>query len=66
MDILYKDKNDVKISVEIVQNNGIIEFEFYSDCGKFGTDESLAGYRFNVERLLQIFAGTNVQDDEII
>lgn len=66
MGILYKDENDVKISVEIKQNDGIIEFDFTADCGKFGTDENLAGYKFTVERLLKIFASIDVSDDEIL
>jgi len=66
MSILYKDEKDVKISVEIKQNDGIIEFDFTSDCGKFGTDENLAGYKFTVERLLKIFASIDVSDDELL
>ena len=65
MGILYKDENDVKISVEIKQNDGIIEFDFTADCGKFGTDENLAGYKFTVKRLLKIFASIDVSDDEL-
>lgn len=66
MAILYKEPKDVIISVEIKQTNGVIEFDFTSDCGKYGTDENLAGYKFTVERLLQIFASTNVSDDELL
>jgi hypothetical protein len=66
MGILYKDEKDVKISVEIKQNDGIIEFDFTADCGKFGTDENLAGYKFTVERLLKIFASIEVSDDELL
>ena len=66
MGILYKDEKDVTISVEIKQNNGLIEFDFTADCGKFGTDENLAGYKFTVERLLKIFASVEVSDDELL
>lgn len=66
MGILYKEQKDVIVSVEIKQTNGIIEFDFTADCGKHGTDENLAGYKFTVERLLQIFARTEVSDDEHI
>lgn len=64
MGILYKDEKDVKISVDIKQIDGVIEFDFTADCGKFGTDENLAGYKFTVERLLKIFASVGVSDDE--
>lgn len=53
-EILYKEEKDVKISVRIKQNDGIIEFDFTSDCGKFGTDENLAGYKLTPEGLLKI------------
>lgn len=66
MGILYKDEKDVTISVEIKQNDGFIEFDFTTDCGKFGTDENLAGYKFTVERLLKIFASIEVSDDELL
>jgi hypothetical protein len=66
MGILYKEQKDVIVSVEIKQTDGIIEFDFTSDCGKHGTDEALAGYKFTVERLLQIFASIDVSDDELL
>lgn len=66
MGILYKDEKDVKISVEIKQNDGVIMFDFTADCGKFGTDENLAGYKFTVERLLKLFASIDVSDDELL
>ena len=66
MGILYKDEKDVKVSVEIKQNDRTIEFDFTADCGKFGTDENLAGYKFTVERLLKIFASIDVSDDELL
>lgn len=66
MGILYKDKKDVRVSVEIKQTDGIIEFDFTADCGKFGTDENLAGYKFTVDRLLKIFASIDVSDEELL
>jgi len=66
MGIFYKDEKDVKISVKIKQNDGLIEFDFTADCGKFETDENLAGYKFTVERLLKIFASIDVSDDELL
>ena len=64
--MFYKDEKDVKVSVEIKQKDDVIEFDFTADCGKFGTDENLAGYKFTVERLLKIFASIDVSDDELL
>ena len=47
--MFYKDEKDVKVSVEIKQKDDVIEFYFTADCGKFGTDENLVGYKFTVE-----------------
>ena len=66
MGILYKDEKDVNVSVEIKQNDGTVEFDFTADCGKHGTDENLAGYKFTVERLLRIFESIDVSDDELL
>ena len=66
MGILYKEPKDVIISVKIKQKDGTIKFDFTADCGKHGTDEALAGYKFTVERLLQIFASIEVSDDELL
>ena len=53
--LLYKSKEKQTISVEIkVLENKRIIIDFYSDCGKFGTDESIAGYILTPERLLEI------------
>jgi len=43
MSLLYKSKEEQIISASIVQGKEKISIEFYSDCGKFGTDEMLAG-----------------------
>ena len=64
--MFYKDEKDVKVSVEIKQKDDVIEFYFTADCGKFGTDENLVGYKFTVERLLKIFASIDVSDDELL
>jgi len=67
MGILYKEQKAVIISVKIKQIDGIIEFDFTADCGKHGTDENLAGYKFTVERLLKIFANLDdISDDELL
>ena len=65
MSFLYKDEKDVKTSVVVKQNDEFIEFDFSADCGKYGTDENLAGYKFTVKRLLEIFSNINVTDDEL-
>lgn len=63
--MLYKKPNDVKISVDISQIDGKIILDFSSDCGKFGTDESIAGYILTPERLLQILQEReDLSDDE--
>lgn len=54
MSLLYKPEKDQKITAEIKQYEGIIHLDFYSDCGKFGTDEMLDGYILTPERLLEI------------
>lgn len=52
--MLYKDKKDQTIEVDIKELDGKINFLFSSDCGKFGTDEILDEYILTPERLLQI------------
>ncbi|MCX6210125.1 MAG: hypothetical protein NTZ59_11690 [Bacteroidetes bacterium] len=54
MSILYKDPKEVKHSVEISQEDGLLKLEFSADCGKFGTDESLAGFELTIFELLEI------------
>lgn len=54
MGLLYKPKEEQTTSLEIEQEDGFIILEFSSDCGKFGTDEPLAGYKFTPKRLLEI------------
>ena len=64
MSLLYKDKT--KVSVEIKQIEGRVELNFSSDCGKFGTDEMLDGYKLTPERLLQILQDRNdYTEDEL-
>jgi hypothetical protein len=55
MSLLYKPKEEqtVEVEVEVLFNKKVV-FDFYSDCGKFGTDEALAGFKLTPERLLQI------------
>jgi hypothetical protein len=55
MSFLYKPKEEQTTSVEIkVLEDKRIVLDFYSDCGKFGTEESLAGYVLTPERLFEI------------
>lgn len=55
MSLLYKPKSEqtVELEFEILEDNKIV-LDFYSDCGKFGTQEPLAGFKLTPERLLQI------------
>lgn len=57
MSLLYKPKEEQTTSCEIKQEDGKIVLDFYCDCGKFGTDEMLDGYKLTPERLLQILQG---------
>lgn len=52
MSLLYE--KDVTITVEVMQPNGLITLDFYSNGGKHGTHESLDGYILTPKRLLQI------------
>ena len=62
---LYKDKKLQTIQVDVVKRKGIIEFQFHSDCGKFGTDEMLDSYTLTVERLLDILqTREDITDEE--
>ena len=54
MSLLYKPKEEQTTKVEVREEHGKIVIDFYSDCGKFGTDEMLDGYKLTPERLLQI------------
>jgi hypothetical protein len=66
MGLLYKPKEEQKVSAEIKIEDGKIIIDFYSDCGKFGTDEALAGYILKPERLLQILhEREDINDDEL-
>lgn len=64
--LIYKDKADVTISADITQVDGKIELDFSSDCGKFGAQESLAGYKLTPQRLLNILNSVqDYTDDEL-
>jgi hypothetical protein len=66
MSLLYKDRKDQTLSVEIKMIDGKIQIEFSKDCGKFGTDEMIDGYLLSPERLLEILQDRNdFTDDEL-
>lgn len=68
MGILYKNKEDVTTSVDIVKKDGSVEFLFSADCGKHGMDEMLDGYKLTPSRLLEILQSKEVDfytEDEI-
>lgn len=54
MSFLYPKKEDIKTSCDITQENGKINLTFYSNCGKFGTDEILDIYDLTPDKLLSI------------
>ena len=63
---LYKAKEYQTISVEVeVLKDKRVVIEFYSDCGKFGTDEAIGGYVLTAERLLMILRAEQYSDDEL-
>ena len=67
MSTLYKPKEEQIVEVEIkVLDDKKVVFDFYSDCGKFGTFEALAGFKLTPERLLQILQEIeNITDEEL-
>ncbi len=67
MSLLYKPKEEQTLSCDIkIDKKGKIIIDFSSDCGKFGTDEMLAGWVLTPERLLQILdEREDITDDEI-
>ena len=54
MSLLYKPKEEQTTTCKIKQEDGKIILDFYFDCGKFGTDEMIDGYKLTPERLLHI------------
>lgn len=68
MSLLYKPKEEQTTTFEVKAfvNDTIIHIDFYSDCGKFGTDEALAGYILTADRLLQILQEReDITDEEL-
>lgn len=56
MSLLYKSKEEQTTTCEIKQEDGRIVLDFYSDCGKFGTDEMLESSIRNDNVALQVAA----------
>jgi len=69
MSILYKPKEEqtIKVDIEVLSDKRIV-FDFYSDCGKFGTDEALCGYVLSAKKLLEILQKEKdkFSDEEIL
>jgi hypothetical protein len=66
MSLLYKPKEEQTLTCDIkITKEKTIQIDFTSDCGKFGTDEMLAGWILTPERLLQILnEREDICDDE--
>jgi hypothetical protein len=68
MSLLYKPNEEQTTTFEIKTfgNDTVVHIDFYSDCGKFGTDEALAGYILTAERLRQILhEREDITDEEL-
>lgn len=59
-----KIEQTISVEVEILKDKRVV-IEFYSDCGKFGTDEAIGGYVLTAERLLKILRAEQYSDDEL-
>ena len=65
MELLYKNQEDIIVSVDIKELNEKLLIDFSADCGKFGTDESIAGFVLTPDRLFQILSErTDLSDSE--
>jgi hypothetical protein len=65
MSLLYKpnENQTIELEFEVLDDKSII-LDFYSDCGKFGMEEALAGFKLTPERLLQILNEARLTDEE--
>lgn len=64
MSLLYIPKEEQTTSVEIKQEGGKVILDFYSDCGKFGMEEMLDGYKLSPDRLLEILQARDDYTEE--
>lgn len=58
-----KEKQTVEVEIKVLDDKRVV-FDFYSDCGKFGTFEALAGFTLTPERLLKILQDREDITDE--
>ena len=66
--MLYKDPKDVKYKVYVIDkdknsvyvddDNDMLVFDFWADCGKHGTDEPIAEFTLTPKQLLEILQHT--------
>lgn len=54
MSLLYKEHKDLTYRVDISNKDGLVNFSFELDSGKFGTWEQYDQYEFTVKELLTI------------
>ncbi|PRP68128.1 hypothetical protein [Nonlabens agnitus] len=65
MSLLYKDPQNFKYTVDIEQNDGEVNMVFWSDSGKFGTDEIVDEYHFTPKELLEVLQTESNKDVEL-
>ena len=68
MSILYlpKEQQTTTMYVKLSPEHKVLVIEFYSNCGKFGMEEILAGYTFTADRLLKILnEREDITDEEL-
>jgi hypothetical protein len=64
--LLYKPYDEITVSVDIEKKGDKISLEFSSDCGKFGTDEPIAGFLLTPKKLLNCIRKSElITDDEL-
>ena len=61
MGLLYKEKEDQTTTMETSLSKGKLRIEFFKDCGKFGTEETLDRYTLTAERLLEILQSQDLE-----
>lgn len=65
---MYKPREEQTISFEVktFSKDTLIVIDFYSDCGKFGTEEGLSSFTLTANRLLQILQEReDITDEEL-
>ena len=66
MSLPYKLKEEQTLTCDIGFKDGGMWFQFESDCGKFGTHETLAEFKLTPYRLLQILSEReDIEDHEL-